>query len=970
MPITVADLRFLESSRTAESFARLCQEMPESMQPHARAALAASPDPDRCVVLLERFRQQQEGAFTRLLSSHAGMSNLFTVFSYSQFLSEEVLQHPEWLENLMESGELTRGFTFDDFFERVEAWLDRCAPDEVTPIALAHFRRRQLLRIVLRDLRGEATLSETTSELSLLADTILEVTYRRLRAQLVQRFGTPQYVDEQGQTQECGFAVLSLGKLGGMELNYSSDIDLMFLYAAQGQTSGEKPISNKEFFVKLANRYTELLSTYTSEGMCYRVDLRLRPEGRLGEVAISLDAARQYYEQRARDWELQMLIKARVSAGEREVGRQMLRFVEPLIYSTTLDFSAVEAVSEARLRIKEELLTRRGATGMNVKLAHGGIRDIEFLVQCLQRLHGGRERWVRQGGTLLALSRLRDKELLSETEYSRLAASYTFLRHLEHRLQMAEDRQIHTLPGSAEAQALLARKMPGELGGGPASASTLLQQLNVALEGGQEIYDRVIHAQQPMYYTPVPQHSEPSDYVTSHAESYEPVASNLIRFLDQKAPRLAARIAGKSLKRGARHFELFLEKVVAQPQWLGWFDEDSVLTGYALDLFDHSPYFAEQLIRKPGLLEELRLIRHSPELEPNYQDIAGELTTATEVRKFFSREMMRLQAKSICLVRPVFETLERTSDLADAVIAACYRMAIDQTLATHPPATLSYIPYDQMLVIALGRLGMREFDLASDADLLFVLPDSDASELLFWTRVAERLIQLVTVYTGEGVMFSVDTRLRPNGRAGALVQFEGSYKEYFAKQAEAWEGITYMKSRGVAGNLERATNFLNELQKIDWRRYGQGGRSRKQLAQMRMRLEKEQGENNVLKAGRGGYYDIDFALMYLRLRGGGIFFKVLNTPARINVVEEMGHLERADAEFLRDAAVFYRAVDHGLRLYSGRAEGNLPQAPGHLQAVRELVERWTPDHLHDQPLDQELSQIRQRTREFFDRTFS
>jgi glutamate-ammonia-ligase adenylyltransferase len=265
---------------------------------------------------------------------------------------------------------------------------------------------------------------------------------------------------------------------------------------------------------------------------------------------------------------------------------------------------------------------------------------------------------------------------------------------------------------------------------------------------------------------------------------------------------------------------------------------------------------------------------------------------------------------------------------------------------------------------------MLEFDLASDADLVFVLPEEDAPERHFWTRVAARIIELLTAYTGEGTLFAIDTRLRPNGREGPLVQTEGKYKEYFEKQAEAWEGITYMKSRAIAGNLERATKFLNDLQEVDWRRYGQGGRSQTKLGQMRQRLEQEIGVANPLKAGRGGYYDIDFALMYLRLKGAGIFFKVLNTPARIDIVEKMGHLDKADAQFLQDAAMFYRSVDHALRLSSGHAEGNLPNAPMQLQILTDLVSRWTPDHLHDQPLPEELSQIQRRTREYFDRLFA
>ena len=342
------------------------------------------------------------------------------------------------------------------------------------------------------------------------------------------------------------------------------------------------------------------------------------------------------------------------------------------------------------------------------------------------------------------------------------------------------------------------------------------------------------------------------------------------------------------------------------------------------------------------------------------------IADSASLRAYFRRQMLRIQSDSLLGPAPIFETLERTSDLADTVIAAAYRIALEDA---PPPANPGYRPARQMMVVSLGRLGMREFDLASDADLIFVIPDEDASEQVFWTAVAERMINAISAYTGDGVMFTVDTRLRPNGREGALVQPEGAYREYFARHAEAWEGIAYMKSRAVAGNLERATEFLHKLQEVDWRRYGQSGRSRKELAQMRARLEKEQGPRNPLKAAAGGFYDIDFALMYLRLRGAGIFYKVLNTPARIDVIEQMGHLEREDADFLRDAAVFYRAIDHGLRVSSGYAEGHLPTSPSQSETLAELVRRWTPDQLHDQRLDLKLGEIRQKTREFFNRVF-
>jgi glutamate-ammonia-ligase adenylyltransferase len=328
--------------------------------------------------------------------------------------------------------------------------------------------------------------------------------------------------------------------------------------------------------------------------------------------------------------------------------------------------------------------------------------------------------------------------------------------------------------------------------------------------------------------------------------------------------------------------------------------------------------------------------------------------------------MLRIQSESVLQAAPIFATLRKTSALADRVIEASYRIAVMDSL---PPASLDYAPRDQMMVVSLGRLGMNEFDLGSDADLVFVLPDADAGELAFWTGVAERMIQTMSSYTGEGVMFTVDTRLRPNGREGDLVQLESAYKSYFERGAEAWEGITYMKSRAVAGNLDCATEFLHELQDVDWRRYGQSMRSRKDLAEMRARLEREQGPRNPLKAGVGGYYDIDFALMYLRLKGAGIFYKMLNTPERIDVIEKMGHLEREDADFLREAATFYRALDHGQRVSTGHAEGSLPKSRAQFEVLTNLVKRWTPEHLHGRRIDETLREIRGRTRDFFQRLF-
>ncbi|MDE3167765.1 MAG: glutamine-synthetase adenylyltransferase, partial [Acidobacteriota bacterium] len=874
---------------------------------------------------LDTLLRDDPAAWERIVHSPAALRGAAAVFAYSRFLSDAVVREPDLLLRVVNSGNFYRAFTVENYRER----LLRALGDDASTTAFARFRRRHLLRILLRDVLGIATLGDVTDELSNLADAILDVAYHRIHASLTARHGAPLL--ETGAP--CGFSVISLGKLGGRELNYSSDIDLIFLYGGNGNTAGPAVITNKEFYKKLANQYTALLSSYTAEGQCYRVDLRLRPDGTLGEICLSAEGACEYYRARARDWEKQMLIKARISAGEPEPGAALLDFAEPLIYQSTIDFRAVEAVSETRQRISEKLAAKKRPRGLlDVKLTPGGIRDIEFLVQCLQRLHGGREQWVRHGGTVFALFRLRDKGFLSDAEYARLAAAYQFLRYLEHRLQVEEDRQTHTLPADHLRLDLLARRMPPEPGASaPSNGEALRARLAEHLAAVKEIYHRVVHERR----------SEP--------------AAPLVTLAERGAPNLAAAVDAAELHRGRARFERFLEQ--ATPDLVKRLEDNPRLSAGVIDLFEHSAYFADQLLRYPELLDEIR----AP-----FQFDGGQLNDAVALRRFYRRQMLRIQSESMLAAAPVFTTLGQTSVLADRVIAAAYRIAVNEA---PPPANPAYRPFDQMMVIALGRLGMREFDLGSDADLNFVIPDADASEQVYWTGVAERIIRTLGSYTGEGVMFVIDTRLRPNGREGDLVQSEGAYKTYFAHGAEAWEGISYMKARAIAGNLDRATRFLQELQDVDWRRYGQSMRSRADLRAMRVRLEREQGPRNPLKAGPGGYYDIDFALMYLRLREAGVFFRVLNTPERVDVIERMGSLSHQDAEFLRDAATFYRSIDHGQRVSSGQTEGSLPTSPAQLEVLTSLVRRWTPARLHALPLQETLQHIRLRTRELFDRIF-
>ncbi len=895
-----------------------------------------SPDPVRASRYLAEFRSRDPDVWQRVLGDSERLKWLLTLFGYSQFLSEELLRTPGWLWQI---DNLERPYSFAEYQRQLQEFIAQEAAGPVTALQLARFRRKELLRIVLRDALAVGSLQEITEELSDLADAILGCVLKAVTLELEARYGAPTGL----------FTVLAVGKLGGRELNYSSDIDLIFVFSENGETAGPRIITNKEYFKKVANQFTNILSTYTAAGLCYRVDLRLRPEGTLGELCTVLAGAKEYYAKRARDWELQMLIKARVVAGDKATGQALLDFVEPAIYLSSIDFSTIETMSAARERISEKVVRRRLLRNeLDVKLAPGGIRDIEFLVQCLQRLHGGRETSVRRGGTLLALSELHDKDLLWTTEYSRLENAYEFLRHLEHRLQFDEDRQVHSLPSDMARIERIARSMP------PAhrpannalnAPAQLLHALNKHLENVQGIYESIVHAQRPLNYGP-------GLGITSRSEM--PSSSDEERTKIGLSARSERRIAD------------FLEHAPLE--------KNPALAEHVAEIFGLSPYLSEQLQHWPELLQEVRRATEQPEKRWAFEGLAAPINDIDGLRRFFRREMFRIQVGSICLREPVFQTLDKTSALAEFVIARAYRIAREQGISHARSHATKAKPFEEpaseMMVVALGRLGMREFDLGSDADLLFIIPDAESQRQRFWTRVAEHLIEILTAYSAEGVILSLDTRLRPNGREGMLVQSESKYVEYFAGKAEAWEGIAYMKARGVAGDTDRATSFLTELQQVDWRRYGQGGRSKQDLRQMRMRLQREQGNITPLKAAEGGYYDADFILMYLRLKGAGLFFKSLNTPERIDIVEKMGHLERGDAEFLLEATTFFRALDHALRVVLGRAEAKLPGPGEEHDMLVDLVRRWTGERPAASPLEDELAVVRSRMRKLFESIFA
>ncbi len=961
-PTLPPGVEFRQPQRALQSFTALAGLLEPADLDALCGLLRQAPDPDKALERLERFAAAGEEALAEIRGAPRALQAALIVFSSSNFLCETLLRTPGLLSWALDPENCYAAPSAQELRSSLGV-LPAGLGDDKASATLARFRRMQILRIALRDLLHIAPLAEITLELSNLADALLEGAHDYVRSDLAARFGRP--LVQAGDVQiEGRFAVIALGKLGGRELNYSSDIDLMYLHTGHGQTSGPVRISNHDFYQQLATRLTNLLSAMTPEGFAYRVDLRLRPEGSAGELVAPLEGAIGYYNKRARDWELQMLIKARAAAGDLRMGESLLTIVRPLIYRTTTDFSLIERVSESRDRIQQQR-RRAGKSAIDVKLERGGIRDIEFLVQCLQRLHGGRDPFVRSGGTLFALHRLREKNYLTLPDYADLNSAYQYLRSVEHRLQLLDDRQTHELPSEEEAQNALARSLASA-----ESAADLVGDLNRHFRSVAKIYERTIYAQTGLA-APAAQPAPESE-----VDGPAPVDKTWLRQLlqiEMRSPALAESLGRLEIRRGGQIFEHLLDKVAASDELAKTLEASPALVACVGDLVEHSPYLGEHLARYPHDIAALGGIGgggeiasgdeaadydREPELAPLLDPAAPYNDKSMLLRRFYRRRQLRLLAESVHEGQPVFHTLRRLSDLAEWVIRAACRIARQAQSDEHDGAE----PTAPLQVIALGRLGIRELDLGSDADLVFVIPDEAAEDAAYWRALVARFIEIISNYTREGRIFAVDARLRPSGRDGAIVQTESAVKRYFAERAEAWEALAYMKARTVAGDLERGRKFLMELQEIGWQRFGAKEDLAKLLREMRAKIESEQGDATPFKAGPGGYYDIDFTLLYLRLKSAGLFFEFLSTPKRIQTVRELGGLSEKQAQFLQDAAVFFRALDHAIRVATGRSSGGLPAATGLQGSIAELVKRWSPIMPAAQPLPAVVEHVMRSTR--------
>jgi glutamate-ammonia-ligase adenylyltransferase len=884
--------------------------------------------------------------------------------SHSPYLADWCIRRPDFLEAL--PARLAPGAprTREDLHEEL-ARFRALNTGAGLSAALRLFRHREYLRIALADFTGTADLAGTTRSLSMLADVLLERAVREARGPLESRFGRPTSRDEQGHLEEAGFAIVALGKLGGEELNYSSDIDLLYLFSRDGETTGGGPggvITNREFFTHLGAEVTRLIGGQGPEGQVFRVDLGLRPGGKDGELVVSVRAAIAYYRSWAEPWERQALIKARAAAGDAALGRRFVDATRPLVYPAEPDPYLTLEIAAMKDRI-DETLRASGRTTSDIKLGRGGIRELEFAIQALQLQHGGHDPWVRQPNTLLALHRLADKGYLTTAEYAGLLQACVFLRHVEHRLQLGSARRTAVLPERPAELARLARRMPPEAatGGEAPPFAEVLERHREAVRrfydsvlggasqtalgaGGPDLwFDRVDEPElrQRLAAAGIADPDAALRPLRMIRRALRPAAGvdDLRRALRRSGPALLL-AAGRAVSppRAFVNLEKLLSVLAADTSDLVRFLTHRELLEPTLRLLGRSDLLAALFIRQPEILkvldERARLVRTPAAAETRTRLLEaargpGETRLRAGVlRRRHREELAILAIRDINRQATLREVLKGLSDLADGTLDA----ALDLAGGAAAPVA----------VLGLGRLGYREIDYGSDLDLVFLHegsgPDAAAARAAA-APLCERVIRLLTTLSRDGQLYNVDLRLRPSGREGDITSSPEALRGYLASEAEVWEMQSFLKARPAAGDASLGGRAVRDIEAVILERCrGLGVAAvREAVAAMRRRLLAESaadpGRRDTVKWGRGGIIEIHFVIEFLQLAHGVPSPPDKDAPRLLTHLHAAGRLDAASLRELYAAYLFFREVDHQMRLIHDRPLRRLPEEDARLAEV-------------------------------------
>ncbi|MDY0166913.1 MAG: bifunctional [glutamate--ammonia ligase]-adenylyl-L-tyrosine phosphorylase/[glutamate--ammonia-ligase] adenylyltransferase [Thermoguttaceae bacterium] len=966
-------------------------------------------DPDMALNNLDRFvgAARSPLALATLFERDPGtLPTLVQILSTSQHFGDLLVSDPEIFDllRMTEGRPVARETLVGELVAEVEA----IESDEAVVRALRRFKRRETMRIAYGDIVRRQPLRTVTAQISYMADALLEGALRAAGRTLGRQRGTPL----RSNGQPARFTILGMGKLGGLELNYSSDIDLIFLYDEDGRTDGHRPIENAEFFDILARDITRLMTEATDLGVAWRVDLRLRPEGARGRVCPSLAQALSYYDLRGRTWERQAYIKARPVAGSLSFGREFLDQLAPWVYRRYLSRADISGIKALKRRI-ERRSHRAGLNTRDVKTGRGGIRDIEFVIQFLQLLNGADLPEIRTGNTLDAIAQLEKVGCLSDLERSILEGNYRFLRRIEHLLQIMFDLQTHALPNRRDERRKLALRMgyrDNDHGGA-------LEQFESDFAERTGLNRRILdHLLNDAFRDDTATEAE-ADLVLDPDPGEQRIAEVLGRypFRDVKQAHrnlLALSEEGSEFlsTRRCRHFlaaiaPSLLHAIAATP------DPDSTLVnlgnvsaslggkGVLWELFSfnqpslrlyvelcaYSPYLCNILTSSPGMIDGLmdslvldklpdrpfleetlmELCRAAEDLDPILHAFKNDQQLRVGVRELLGKEDVRATTTALSHIAEV--CLDQIVRREYARLAAKFgRPVVDTGRRQGKPC--------ELIILAMGKFGGWEMNYHSDLDLVFLFeaegntdapPGTATSSQHFFSELGQRIIKTASRLSPYGRLYEVDVRLRPTGRSGALATSLDEFARYFAEgNGQLWERQALCKARVVYGSGRAAKAAIRVVGHAAFdHRWRRGDVA--EVRRMRHRLE-ETADEHDLKRGPGGIVDVEFLVQMLQLKHGRQLPEI-RTP---NTLDALDHLRRAglvsdaDAQLLDHAYRRLRGIEGRLSLMNATQRNRLPGDSTELSKLAHLLHYPGSDALLA-----DFQRITRDTRRCFDRAF-
>ena len=805
---------------------------------------------------------------------------------------------------------------------------------------LRQYRNQVMVHIAWQEIADLVSPEDTVTALSALADECLDYAVRWHQKAMLARHGQPRLRDG----TPAHFAVIALGKLGGRELNFSSDVDVVFAYSGAGESDGAKPLANEQYFVRLGQRVVCSLNDHTEDGFVFRVDLRLRPFGDKSPVSHSLASLEEYYEAHGREWERYAWVKARTVAGHRETGEQLIKTLQPFVYRRYLDFGSIAALRDMKAQIDEQV--RKRGHEQDIKLGWGGIREVEFVVQVFQLVRGGAEPGLRSNSLMQAMDAVKKLGLHPPDAVEALRQSYWFLRRVENCWQAQRDQQSHVLPDNEEPRLALACAL----------GFSSWQALDARLQRDRA----VIHAQ----FSELFAHHNDDEAVGESWRSWwrgdfeHAPAEFGVRQLGEmrdKAGRWFSRdedceafgeLLGLIVPRledeqTTERVLAILEALIGRANYVTLLVESAVARRELIQLCQRSPWLAQEMRLYPAVLAELldpirlyapdersdlrqRLRDNLDSLPPDDMEARMDV-----IRRTRHASMLRIAAADVAAALPIMRVSDRLSELAEEILDAAMGEAVAQMRQRYPD-----MAEPRFAVIAYGKLGGLELSYTSDLDVVFVYDSGDhdlpLDPQVFYTRLAQKLIHFLATPTGAGTAYEIDTRLRPSGQSGLLVTSIQGLASYQREKAWTWEHQALIRARAVVGSDGLRQQFEDLRREVLAMRRERGtllNEVREMREKMRDSLAPRDGSFHP-KQSPGGMVDIEFLTQFAVLAHAQRLPQVRWYTDVIRILEQLAQLDlidTVDGETLGEAYRQLRAVTHQ-QFLTGQTQTTLLQA--------------------------------------------